>query len=122
MISQPPPYCFFLQKIHKLMMVQTRIFECSVQTLPEFFVSKTSILVHSMVVQGLRSTGKPTYEDIVMDIAEAHSFLFSAWVCRFVLELLRCLGFRENINEMGGWGPMEIIVSTFYEINLCKVS
>jgi len=111
---------FSLEKIYELMMLQPKIFDYGVQSMPHFFAREASTRVHSlsMTIDDLKQMDKTTYESLVLDITEARSFLFGARACKFVLKLFRCPGVAEHIHAVGGWASVEAIASTFYNLNV----
>ena len=109
---------FALEKVHELATYQPEIFDRGVKDMPIFFAREASMRVHSLSRDDLKRMDKSTFEGIVMDVAEARSFLLSERACRFVLDLLNCSAIREHVDASGGWAPVEAMASTFYKLNL----
>jgi hypothetical protein len=113
---------YALLKVHELEMSQLNIFveeqEGIVDNMPTFFTSEASMKVLSLSKADLKQMDKTTFNNLVMDITEARSFLFSARACKFLLELLTNLVISEHITANGGWRSVEAMASTFYNLNL----
>jgi len=113
---------FSLEKVHDLMAMQPELFDYGTQNMPDFFSREISTRVLSMSKDNLKKLDKATYDSLVMDITEARSFVFGARACKFVFKLLNAPGVEKHIHTTGGWGPVESIASTFYNLNLYEGS
>ena len=113
---------FSLEKVHDLMAMQPELFDYGTQNMPDFFSREISTRVLSMSKDDLKKLDKAVYNSLVMDITEARSFMFGARACKFVFKLLNAPGVEKHIHTTGGWGPVESIASTFYNLNLYEGS